>query len=75
MAGNAFLDARKEEERMFTVLREPQFHGFHSYLKRSLENLHARLAQECDMDEVKRLQGRIAVFDELLGKIFPPNRA
>lgn len=75
MAGNAFLDARKEEERAFVLLREPQHNGFHSYLRRSLENLHARLAQERDMDEVKRLQGRIAVFDELLGNIFPPNRA
>ena len=68
----------EEQERLdndFRRIGSGEFRYFVGYLQDLHSTAVARLCREHDLDEVKRLQGKIEVLEALVGRLRPQNNA
>lgn len=70
-----FNEEQQRLENDFRRLASGEFRAFVSYLQDYYSDSVARLCRERDLDEVKRLQGKIDVLSDLVGRLSPKNNA
>ena len=58
----------------FRRIGSGEFRLFVGYLQDLRSTALARLCREHDLDEVKRLQGKIEVLDDLVGRLSPQTK-
>lgn len=70
-----FNEEQRRLENDFRRIGSGEFRAFVGYLQGLHSDSVARLCREHDLDEVKRLQGKIEVLDDLVGRLSPKNNA